>query len=173
MYSKAAMRMFVKKSMPMRKKRKPKTLKPDPPRKRSPRLFVVVTGRDVAGLTPDCLMISPTVMGIIDMIDSYGLYNPGMARRLIPIRLRRIMDVSMNTRPIIAEVIISLPAFSFSGMPFEVVTRKMPTRMRRRAMPPPRPMRKVTREPTKPPDSMSVDIQPMAVSISLLLGQPP
>lgn len=82
--------------------------------------------------------------------------------------LRRITDIIIKTKPIIAEVMISLPAFNFSGMPFEVVTRKMPTRMRRRAMPPPRPMRKVTREPTKPPFSISVEIQPMAVFIPMV-----
>ncbi len=73
----------------------------------------------------------------------------------------------MNKRPETAEPIISLPWFSLSGLPAEVVTIKVPKRIRSKAIPPPKPMASSKKLPTKPPDATSVEIQPRAVSIPL------
>jgi len=45
---------------------------------------------------------------------------------LIPIKLTKKMERRIKMRPITAEVIISLPALSLSGLPAEVVTIKTP-----------------------------------------------
>lgn len=69
--------------------------------------------------------------------------------------------------PATAEVIISLPSLSLSGIPAEVVTIKTPYSIRTRASPPPRPTAILMMEAKKLllPSAL-VLIQPMAVSIS-------
>ena len=49
-----------------------------------------------------------------------------MPKMLTPMSSIRTMDRMMKMRPMIADVMISLPAFSLSGIPAEVVMMKVP-----------------------------------------------
>ncbi len=67
-----------------------------------------------------------------------------------------------------ADVMISLPSFSLSGIPAEVVMINTPYRMRARAIPPPRLVATSRMFPTSFVPS-PISIQPMAVLILFLL----
>ena len=81
---------------------------------------------------------------------------------LIPIRFIRKTERRIKTRPMIAEVIISLPLLSLSGLPAEVVTMKTPKRIRARASPPPMPVASLRMELIRPVPELTL-IQPRAV----------
>ncbi|KKT51267.1 MAG: hypothetical protein UW64_C0008G0025 [Microgenomates group bacterium GW2011_GWC1_44_37] len=85
-----------------------------------------------------------------------------------PMSLNKKTERMINISPEMAEVMISWPCFSLSGMPAEVVMIKTPKSMRTRASPPPKPtailMTEVKNE--VPPVSAEVEIQPIAVSTS-------
>lgn len=49
-----------------------------------------------------------------------------MARILIPIKLSNTTERIIKSRPPMADSMICLPALSLSGMPAEVVIKKMP-----------------------------------------------
>lgn len=76
---------------------------------------------DISTVGSGVVVVSAKFSGIVISYD-----NPGIPRMLMPIRLTIKIESKTKRRPIMAEVMISLPALSLSGMPAEVVTIKTP-----------------------------------------------
>lgn len=122
--SQPAIMRLAKKMRPMMTKIKFIKLKP-PPVNNPPRF--VTLAKLGAGLAVLIRLVMSTSLARIWFISVIFIYtNPGIPRMLIPISLIKKRDKRIKMRPITAEVMISLPALSLSGMPAEVVTMKTP-----------------------------------------------
>lgn len=82
-----------------------------------------------------------------------------------PIRFMMKKERIMKMRPVMAEVMIDWPTLILSGIPAEVVIMRVPTRIRSRAIPPPRPTVILIRLIKNLP-LILVEKQPRAVLIS-------
>jgi len=94
-------------------------------------------------------------------LKDHGALKSGMLRMSTPINFNRKTEKMINSRPMMAEVIISLPFWMFSGLPAEVIKVKAPKSMSRKAKPAPMEMARVRMVLTKGP--MLMGRQPRAV----------
>jgi len=99
---------------------------------------------------------------------SYYLLKPGKCKKSKPIICKISTEKIISKSPVIAEVILSRPSFTFSGFPREATSWYPAAMIRIIAIPPERLKRIAKTFPTSP--AGSVEMRPIAVSTPL---QPP